>query len=451
MKSEVRSQKSEVSKLFLLTFIIFSFVSAGFAQSKASLKEQAALVTELDVNGLKVLVKRRPNSPTIAAGLFVRGGARNITDKNAGIENLTLEVAAEGSKKYPREILRRELAATGTGIGASASNDYSVLSLASTRENFDKSWDIFTDIAMNPTFQTADIARVREQISTGLRERETDNDNYLQILQDRLIYAKHPYGNDVRGNLESIGKFTGKDLTDYHKKIMQTSQLLLVIVGDLSAEDVRQKVAATLGKLPKGNYKEAAFPELDFTKASVNVTPRTLPTNYIQGVFAAPDLNNPDYYAMRMAMTILQIRIFQEVRQKRQLSYAPSADLESLASNTAKIYVTAVDANQAVKVMLNEVNNMKTQMLPAPALSSISGQFLTLHYLDQETNAAQARELAKYELIGGGWRNAFDFLEKIRQVTPQNVQDVSKKYMKNIRFTVVGDPKAIDEKIFLQY
>ncbi|NJM53251.1 MAG: hypothetical protein HC846_07565 [Blastocatellia bacterium] len=36
--------------------------------------------------------------------------------------------------------------------------------------------------------------------------------------------------------------------------------------------------------------------------------------------------------------------------------------------------------------------------------------------------AAQAAELARYELIGGGWRNSFEFLARVKQVTPQDVQ-----------------------------
>src|SRR3954470_6419955 len=49
---------------------------------------QAALVTEFDVNGMKVLVKRREGSQTVAAGLFLKGGSRNITAANAGVESL---------------------------------------------------------------------------------------------------------------------------------------------------------------------------------------------------------------------------------------------------------------------------------------------------------------------------------------------------------------------------
>ena len=441
-----------VSSFILLVLAFFTFVSVDFAQQQqqASISEQAARVTEFDVNGLKVLLKRRVNSPTVAAGLFIRGGARNITAQNAGIENFMLEVATEGSKNFPRETLRRELARTGSDVGSAASNDYSVISLGSTRRNFDRSWDIFADIALNPTFAAENIEQARQAITTGLREQETSNDNFLQILQDRVIYANHPYQNDVNGTIETVGKFTAKDLSDYHRKIMQTSQLLLVVVGDIDADDLKARVAASFGKLPRGDYKEQPLPALDFSKPTLDVSERALPTNYVQGVFNAPSLNSPDYSAMRVAVAILASRVNEEVRNRRQLSYAPSAELDSFATNTANIYVTAVDANQAVSVMLGEINNLKTRFITPETISGVAGHFLTVYYLGQETNAAQAGELAKYEIIGGGWRNSFQFLDKVRAVKPEDVQAVSNKYMKNLRFVVVGNPQAVNKSIFLQ-
>lgn len=444
-------KSATIEKLAFALFLCLTFVSTSFAQTgKGVLADQAAQVSEFEVSGLKVLVKRRPNAPTVAAGLFIRGGARNITDKNAGIENLMLEAATEGSKKYPRDVLRKELSHTGSSIGSGVNNDYSVISLVSTRPNFDRSWDVFTDVVMNPTFSAEDIAQAKEKIVTGLREQETDNDNFLQILQNRIIYANHPYANDVRGTIDTINSFSAKDLSDFHKKVMRTSQLLLVVVGDVDSKDLQNRVAATLGKLPRGDYKESPLPAIDFSKPTLDVTSRTLPTNYIQGVFNAPSLNSPDYSAMRVAMTVLQSRVFQEVRNKRQLSYAPNAELGSSLANTADIYVTTVDANQSISVMLNEIENLKRQPIDEDEISGIAGHFLTLYYLGQETNAAQAAELAKYELIGGGWRNAFDFLNKVRQVTPKEVQAVSNKYMKNIRFVVIGNPLAINKEVFLQ-
>jgi len=447
----VRGQRSEVSKFFLLTFISLSFVSLNFAQTgKINIAEQAALVTEFDVNGLKVLIKRRQSAPTVAAGLFIRGGAQNITDKNAGIENLMLGLATEGSKKFSREALRRELSRTGSSVGSSVSNDYSVLSMISTRQNFDRSWDVFTDIALNPAFAADDLELTREKILTTLRDDEDSPDGFLQVLQDRVIYAKHPYANEVRGTVETISRFTAADLRAYHQKSLQTSQLLLVIVGDLDAKDLQKRITDSFGKLPRGDYKAQPLPTISFVEPTLDVTSRTLPTNYIQGVFNAPSLNNPDYYAMRVGTALLRDRVFEEVRVKRNLSYAPSADLGSFASNTANIYVTAVDANQAISVMLKEINDLKQERVNPDEISGVTGQFLTTYYLGQETNVAQAGELARYELTGGGWRNSFEFLNRVREVKSEDVQRVAQKYMKNLRFIVLGNPAAINREVFLQ-
>lgn len=446
----MRIQFSIFNKLGLLTLFILAFVSLNLAQtSGTNLASQAALVTEFDVNGLKVLIKRRPNSQTVAAGLFFRGGSRNLTTQNAGIENLMLNVATEGSQKFPREVLRRELAKTGSSVSAGSNYDFSVLALASTKQAFDRSWEIFTDVALNPAFAPSDVELTREKLLTGLRSSEDDPDGYLQVLVEKIINAKTPYENDPSGTIENVSRFSAQDLRTYHQKVMETSRLLLVIVGDLDAEILKQRITASFGKLPRGTYKEAAFQPFDFSKPTLDITSRNLPTNYIQGVFDAPSINNPDFYAMRVATTILRDRVFEEVRVRRNLSYAPSADMGSRSSNTANIYVTAVDANQAISVMLNEINRLKSVPVNSRDISGVTGQFLTTYFIGQETNAAQAAEIARYELIGGGWRNSFEFLNRVKQVTPQDVQRVSQKYMKNLRFVVLGKPEYINRQIFL--
>jgi predicted Zn-dependent peptidase len=410
--------------------------------------KQAALVSEFDVNGLKVLLKKREGSLTVAAGLFIRGGAANINAQNAGIETLMLSAATEASANFPRERMRTELSRMGTVIGSSSNNDYSVLSLATTRMHFDRSWQIFTDVALHPSFTKEDVSLVQERQVVSLSD-DTDNpDVYLQKLQERVAYAGHPYVNNTNGTPETVGKLTPDDLRRYHAKLMETSRLLLVIVGDLNPNDVKDLVAASFGKLPRGTYKPDALPQLAFDKSSVEVTPRELPTNYIHGLFTAPSLTSPYIYAMRIASSMLRDRVFEEVRVKRNLSYAPDAFLRTQAANVGGLYVTAVDANQSIRVMLSEISRLQTEPVSNDDIRAVIAQYLTTYYLGQETNAAQAGELAQYELIGGGWRNSVDFLEKLEAVTPADVQRVSQKYMKNIRFVVLGNPQSIDTGVF---
>lgn len=446
---------------FVITFLLLatlvvggdaSFAQQGKGQPAQSVHsvvaKQASLVSEFEVNGLKVLMKRREGSLTVAAGLFIRGGSANINAQNAGIETLMLSAATEASAGFPRTRMRSELSRMGTVIGSSSNNDYSVLSLASTRMHFDRSWQIFSDVALRPSFTKEDVALVQERLVVSLSD-DTDNpDVYLQKLQERVAYAGHPYLNSTGGTPETVGKLTPEDLRAYHKKLMETSRLLLVIVGDLNPGDVRSLVEASFGKLPRGTYKPEAVPQLTFDKSSVEVTQRDLPTNYVQGLFSAPPLTSPDIYAMRIASSMLRDRVFEEVRVKRNLSYAPDAFLRTQAANVGGLYVTAVDANQSVRVMLSEIARLQAEPVSAMDIHAVIAQYLTSYYLGQETNAAQAGELAQYELIGGGWRNSVDFLEKLSAVTPADIQRVTQKYMKNIRFVVLGNPRSVDSVVF---
>jgi zinc protease len=410
--------------------------------------DPAALVTEFDVNGLKVLVKRREGSQTVVAGVFIKGGARNITADNAGIEDLMLDAAAEASVNFPRERMRTELSRMGTTISSGVNFDYSAISLASTRPNFDRSWEILTDVALRPSFTTEDVERVRNRIVLSLRDDADTPDSYLQILQARVAYAGHPYVNDPHGTAESISRLTADDLRRYHKRMMETSRLLIVVVGDLDPQVVRQRIAASFGKLPRGDYRPAPLPELSFAESTVEVTERDLPTNYVQGVFTAPGLAAPDLYPMRVASSILQNRLFVEIRARRNLSYAPEAFLWSQGSNLGGISVSSTDANQSVRIMLDEITRLQTQQISQDELKGTIQHYLTRYYLGQETNAAQASELAQAELLGGGWRNSAVFMDRISAVTPADVQRVAQKYMRHIRFVVLGNPKSIDPKIF---
>ena len=410
--------------------------------------KQAALVSEFDVNGLKVLLKRREGSLTVAAGLFIRGGASNINAQNAGIETLMLSVATEATTNFPRARMRSELSRMGTVIASSSNNDYSVLSLATTRMHFDRSWQIFTDVVLRPAFTKEDVALVQQRQVVSLSD-DTDNpDVYLQKLQERVAYAGYPYLNNTSGTPETVAKLTPEDLSKYHARLMETSRLLLVIVGDLNPAEVKALVTQSFGKLPRGTYKAETIPQLAFDKSSVEVTPRELPTNYVQGLFTAPSLTSPDIYAMRIASSLLRDRVFEEVRVKRNLSYAPDAFLRTQAANVGGLYVTAVDANQSIRLMLTEINRLQTEPVSSDDIHAVIAQYLTTYYLGQETNAAQAGELAQYELIGGGWRNSVNFLEKLSAVTPADIQRVAQKYMRNIRFVVLGNPQSVDPNVF---
>ncbi|MFN2502504.1 MAG: M16 family metallopeptidase [Pyrinomonadaceae bacterium] len=430
-------------KIFQLLAVFAVTLSQLYPAAAQSPAQSAA-------NGMKVLIKRRPGTPTVAAGLYFKGGVRNTTAENAGIEGFTLNVAVEGSKNFPRQQLRKETSRVGTVVTSGSSYDYSALAMASTKQNFDTSWRMFVDVAMNPAFAPEDVERVRQGLLTSLRSETDSPEGSLESANRKIVFAGHPYANGPEGSIETISKFKAADLAAYHRGLLQTSRMLLVVVGDVEPTALQKQIAASFGSLPRGDYKDVPAPPVPFAKPSVDIASKPVQTDYVKGTFAAPSIRDPDYYAMRAAIALLQSNVFQEVRVKRNLSYAPDAALDERASNTASISVSSVNPNESIRVMLAEIDKLRKTPVDEDDLGRMSSFFLTTYYLKQETNAAQAAELAQYELMGGGWRNSLVFLEKMRQVKPADIQAAANKYMKNLRFVVVGNPADVDRSIFLQ-
>jgi zinc protease len=192
-------------------------------------------------------------------------------------------------------------------------------------------------------------------------------------------------------------------------------------------------------------------PAVTTTAAELQVTERELPTNYIRGQFTAPDPSHPDYAAFRVAADILSNRLFEEVRTKRNLSYAVQAGVSQRRANYGLLYVTAVQPDTTIKVMLSEVERLKNEPITAERLAQSVNGFLTQYWLAQETNMGQAGTLGTYELVGGGWENAEAFTRRVRAVVPADIQRVAREYLRNVHFAVIGDPAAIDRALFTSY
>jgi predicted Zn-dependent peptidase len=149
-----------------------------------------------------------------------------------------------------------------------------------------------------------------------------------------------------------------------------------------------------------------------------------------------------------VAMSLLRYRLFEEVRTKRNLSYAPSAGLGGSSVPTGYLYVTAVDPNATMKVMLDEAKRLRDQPISDKELAGTKATFLTGYLMQNESTEGQAGMLADAELLGGDFRLARTLPDRIRAVTPAGVQAYAKKYLGRLQMVVLGDPAKVDRALF---
>lgn len=413
--------------------------------------QQAAGTTKMSVSGIPVIFKPVRANDVVAVRLYLRGGSGNITSANAGIEALMLGAAKEGTAKYSKDALNERLVETGTAISSEAGYDFSVLSLRGVRQHWNEAWDLFSQVALRPTFPASEVELIRARMLDQLKRIPDDPDSYLSFLADSSFYAGHAYAARPGGTTQSLAAIQRDAIADWHRRRFTKENLLIVVVGNVTRADVAAKVAATFGGLPATGGRAVRAIALKPVTPDVVLVKRELPTNYITGLFAAPPIGHPDFAALRVATDILSNRLFEEVRTKRNLTYAVGAGLGNRAANQGSLYVTAVEPDTTLKVIFSEVRRLQTEPLSRSRLAENVSVFLTRFWMGQQTSMGQAAQLGAFELVGGGWQNLYGFIAAVRRVTPADVQRAATKYMQHARFAVIGNPDKINRTLITSF
>lgn len=406
----------------------------------------APLTTSFDVSGVRVILRQNAANNVVAANLYLLGGARQVSPANAGIEPVLLEVSERGTRRYPKNMLRRAMSRLGSEIVTTAAADWTMFGIRSSTEVFDSTWAIFADRVMRPTLASAEVNLVKAQYLSGIRQRRDDPDALASYLADSITFEGHPYSVSVSGNEKSIKALDSTALRNYHDREFVTSRMLLVVVGNVDRARIERLVTQSLGQLPRGSYKWTAPPRVPERETAMVVERRQMPTNYLIGYYSGPLATGADYRALRVATSVLTGRMFAEIRTRQNLTYDVHAPFVDRAATVGGLYVSTASPDTTLKLMRVAINDLQQGLLDPVGLREMEQQFITEYFLDNETNAAQADFLARAQMYEGDYRTADRFVSDLRSVTPEAVQRVARRYMKGFRFAYVGDPSKLNPR-----
>lgn len=423
---------------------------AGCSSSHPYSENVVSDVQEFDVAGIHVIMRQSTAAPVVSAVLFIRGGESVAPlDEPASNEYFTMNIVpASGSQRVGKSYVRRKMTRMGTGIGGSDGRDYSVLSMECTRENFDTSWAYFTDVMLHPAFDQVEFDNFKARALLGINSRNTDADVYSKIEIDSIYFVGHPYGKmftEADINKESIPLMQKR-----FSELMVKSRFLLSAVGNISREELTEKIESTIGTLPEGSYTPvtitppakafspgAYFPRFD----------RKLPTDYIIGYYLIPSKGDSDYYPYLRLRNFFGGFIFNHIRVQHNLAYAPNVDDQDGQTSVGIITVQTPYVDSAINIIYNDVDFFQQHYINASAIRSGVAGWATRNYMNAETTAEQAGSLGQAALTTGDWHNAFFNYDKLANVTPLQLQQAAVKYLRNFNWVVVGDTTGIDKSL----
>src|SRR5438874_1497149 len=284
-------------------------------------------------NGLRVIVVGKHDVPLVSARLMMKTGAERDPAELAGVAQMTASLLTKGTKTRSAEEIARGVEALGATIESDAAFDESWVNVTVMAPNLGKAMEYVADVGVNPSFKNDEVERLRQQLIDALRVSLQQPAALARFVAARVVFAETPYGHNVGGTVESLGRIQRDAIVKFHDQYYRPGNSVLVVAGDVKAEEIftlAEKLfgswssgapvsspasAAEGGGAPQNRVVVIDMP--DAGQAAVVVTRKGLRRN------------DPLYFQAIVANSVLgggySARLNEEIRVKRGLSYGASS------------------------------------------------------------------------------------------------------------------------------
>jgi predicted Zn-dependent peptidase len=209
--------------------------------------------TVLD-NGLTLIGEENPDARSIAAGYFVRTGARDETHDVSGVSHFLEHMLFKGTPRRSADDVNREFDEIGADYNAFTGEEYTVYYGAVLPEHQHRLVDLLTDM-MRPTLRVEDFDMEKQVILEEIALYK-DRPQFLVIDEARSTYYQgHPLGQSVLGTEESITNLSRDQMLGYWERRYAPNNLVLALTGKFDWD-----AAVSQAKAAAGGWKRSECP-----------------------------------------------------------------------------------------------------------------------------------------------------------------------------------------------
>jgi zinc protease len=408
-------------------------------------------------NGLTVLVVLHHEQPSISFRLIVRAGAMQEPDDKPGVASFVASLLDQGTETKSAGQIATLIESAGGILGTGSGNELSHVSGAVIKDQTDMLLALAAEMVQRPAFAPAEIDRQRQQVVSSLRVSNDDPDFIANAVFDRLVFGAHPYGRPNGGTAESITRLTRADLTAFHGTWFVPNNALLAIVGDLTADEAFAAATKAFGSWARREVPEvkAVSPPAPARRLVVIDRPDSAQTEIRVGHVAVPR-THVDYLPLEIAIRILggegANRLFGVLRSDRGLTYGASADLHAFKAAgqiVAETDTRSEATGDALRLTVEEFWRLQRERVDPRELGGAQDYVAGNFPLSIETPGAIAEQVLSQLFYGLDPKELETYRDRVRAVTPQEIQRVAREYVKpeQLAIVLVGNASAFLEQI----
>ncbi len=403
-------------------------------------------------NGMKVLVKEDHRAPTVVHMIWYRAGAMDEGYGISGVAHMLEHMMFKGTKTLKPGDFSRQVASLGGRENAFTSYDYTAYYQQVGSNKLEHVMALEADRMVNLVLDDA-IYKPELQVVKEERRWRTEDRPMGRVRETLLATAfmAHPYGRPVIGWMNDLEQMTVKDVQAWYQHWYAPNNAVMVVAGDVRAQDVLKMAQKHFGPIPareSGLAHAHVEPEQRGMRRAVVKAPAENP--YVIMAFKVPGLrdveNDEEAYALDVLAAVLDgydnARLNASIVRTDKVAHNVSANYDAIARGPVLFYLSGTPANgvsthELEKRLRAEVERVAKEGVTKQELSRVKAQLLASEVFKRDSLLDQAIEIGSLEMVGFHHKDSGRMISKLKAVTSKQVQDVAKKYFGDDGMSVV--------------
>lgn len=445
--------KFQMRKIFLAwLLVVFPLIAAAQGDTREFML----------ANGMKVIVKEDHRAPTVAHMVWYKLGSMDETNGTTGVAHALEHMMFKGTKKLKSGEFSARVAALGGRENAFTSKDYTAYFQQIEKSKLEAVMALEAERMVNLKFNQEEFAKEIRVVMEERRWRTEDQPiPKLYEVLNAVAFAAHPYRNPIIGWMDDLEHMHVNDAKAWYERWYAPNNATLIIVGDVDAAQVRKLAEKHFGSLkrkPTPDTKpQNEPPQLGIKRATVKA-PAENP--YVALAFKAPALRDvekdDDVYALEVLAAVLDgydnARLNAKLVRTDRMANTAGAGYSSYSRGPELFLLDGTPAagvtTQQLETLLRaEVERIAKDGVSEQELKRVKTQLIAEEIYKRDSIFGQAMEIGVMEMSGISHKKLDRILEKLRNVTAQQVQEVAAKYFNDDNLTVATlVPLPLSEK-----
>nr|WP_246578132.1 pitrilysin family protein [Clostridium frigoris] len=318
-------------------------------------------------------------------------------------------------------------------------------------EDFEKGFEIYSDILLNPSFKNEGFCEEIEVICAELKEWK---DDLYQFCEDSMFYngfEKRRIKNLIIGTQESVRRITINQIKSFYEKNYTADNCVISVVSSFSLKEILKIVEKYIG-----NMKAKLVTKND-VKNLENIYENNKPGTYyeyredLQGAkikycFPINNLNKREVSALKLFNLVFgdgtSSILFDEIRTKRGLVYDISSKIKNeigIKLFTISLGTSNENVEKTIEIINFEIEKVKKlrNFFDEKCLLKLCKSYKLRRMVALEKSIQTSVSLCAYEIMYNDGFELFSEFDEMKNITELEIMDVVNKVLVNATVQVL--------------